>query len=37
MIDQVHSTAAGNLVAIDIAKDSNVALVQEAPGQRRPV
>lgn len=35
MIDHPHSTAAGNLVAIDVAKDWNVALVQESSGQRR--
>ncbi len=35
MIDQSHATAAINLVAIDIAKEWNVALAQEASGQRR--
>lgn len=35
MIDQEHSTATSNLVAIDIAKDWNVALVQESSGRRR--
>lgn len=35
MIDQQHSTAAANLVAIDIAKDWNVALVQDASGRRQ--
>ena len=34
MIDQDHSTAAWNLVAIDIAKDWNVALVLDASGHR---
>ena len=34
MTDQDHSTAAWNLVAIDIAKDWNVALVQDASGLR---
>lgn len=34
MIDQQHSTAAWNLVAIDIAKDWNVALVQDTSGRR---
>ena len=34
MIDQNHSTAASNLVAIDIAKDWNVALVQDTSGRR---
>jgi transposase len=34
MIDQDYSTGAPNLVAIDIAKDWNVALVQDASGQR---
>jgi len=34
MIDQQHSTAASNLVAIDIAKDWNVALVQDTLGRR---
>lgn len=35
MIDQSHSTSAANLVAIDVAKEWNVALAQEASGQRR--
>lgn len=35
MIDHPHSTAATNLIAIDIAKDWNVALVQDASGRRR--
>jgi transposase len=35
MIDQRHSTIASNLVAIDIAKDWNVALIQECSGRRR--
>jgi transposase len=35
MIDQDYSTAASNLVAIDIAKDWNVALIQDAAGQRQ--
>ena len=35
MIDQLHSTAPTNLVAIDVAKDWNVALVQESSGRRR--
>jgi hypothetical protein len=35
MIDQHHSTADSNLVAIDVAKDWNVALVQEPSGRRR--
>jgi len=35
MIDQQHSTAASNLVAIDIAKEWNIALVQETSGRRR--
>lgn len=35
MIDQQHSTAASNLVAIDIAKDWNVALMQETSGRRQ--
>jgi|SRR5579883_601727 transposase len=34
MIDQQHSTAASNLAAIDIAKDWNVALVQDTSGRR---
>lgn len=34
MIDHLHSTAASNLVAIDIAKDWNVALIQETSGRR---
>jgi transposase len=34
MIDQQHSIAASNLVAIDIAKDWNVALVQDTLGRR---
>lgn len=35
MTDQPNSTADANLVAIDIAKESNVVLVQEAAGQKR--
>jgi len=35
MIDQQHCTAAMNLVAIDVAKDWNVVLVQDAMGQRQ--
>lgn len=35
MIDHPHSTPAANLVAIDIAKDWNVALIQEPSGRRR--
>jgi transposase len=35
MIDHSHFTATPNLVAIDIAKDWNVALVQEPSGRRR--
>jgi hypothetical protein len=35
MTDQSHSTADVNLVAIDIAKEWNVVLVQEASGQKR--
>jgi len=35
MTDQPHSTAEANLVAIDIAKQWNVVLVQEASGQKR--
>jgi hypothetical protein len=35
MIDHSNSTAALNLVAIDIAKDWNVALIQEPAGRRR--
>jgi len=35
MIDHSHSTAATNLVAIDVAKEWNVALVQEPCGRRR--
>ena len=35
MIDHSHSTAATNLVAIDVAKEWNVALVQEPFGRRR--
>lgn len=35
MIDQQHSTAAANLVAIDIAKDWNFALVQATSGRRQ--
>ena len=35
MIDHSHSTAATNLVAIDVAKEWNVALVQEGSGRRR--
>ncbi len=35
MTDQSHSTAGTNLVAIDIAKEWNVVLVQEASGQKR--
>ena len=34
MIDQDHSTAAANLAAIDIAKEWNVALVQDTYGRR---
>jgi hypothetical protein len=34
MIDRDHSTSASNLAAIDIAKDWNAALVQEASGRR---
>ena len=35
MIDHSHCTAATNLVAIDVAKEWNVALVQESSGRRR--
>lgn len=35
MIDHLHCTAAANLVAIDVAKDWNVVLVQESSGNRR--
>ena len=35
MVDQQHSTAAVNLVAIDIAKHWNVVVVQEHSGARR--
>ena len=35
MIDHSHSTAATNLVAIDVAKEWNVALVQGPSGRRR--
>lgn len=35
MIDRLDSTASANLVAIDVAKDWNVVLVQEASGARR--
>jgi transposase len=35
MVDQVNGTAELNLVAIDIAKQFNVVLVQEAKGARR--
>ena len=35
MIDQQHCTAAMNLVAIDVAKDWNVVLVQDSVGQRQ--
>jgi transposase len=35
MIDQDHFTTAPNLVAIDIAKDWNVALVQDSAGRRQ--
>jgi transposase len=35
MIDHPHSTAAANLVAIDIAKDWNVALIQDSSGRRQ--
>ena len=35
MIDQNHFTATANLAAIDIAKDWNVALVQDIAG--RPI
>jgi transposase len=35
MIDHSHSTATANLVAIDVAKDWNVALIQEPAGRRR--
>jgi transposase len=35
MTDPSHFTADINLVAIDIAKESNVVLVQEASGQKR--
>ncbi len=35
MIDQDHSIPTANLVAIDIAKDWNVALMQVASGRRR--
>src|SRR3954447_18582814 len=35
MIDHSHFTATTNLVAIDIAKDWNFALVQEPSGRRR--
>lgn len=35
MIDQQHSIAATNLVAIDIAKEWNIALIQETSGRRR--
>jgi len=35
MSDEQHSTAATNLVAIDIAQDWNVALVQDASGRRQ--
>ena len=35
MIDHPHSTAATNLVAIDIAKDWNIALIQDSSGRRQ--
>ena len=35
MIDHLDSTVSANLVAIDIAKDWNVVLVQETSGARR--
>jgi hypothetical protein len=35
VIDHLDSTASANLVAIDIAKDWNVVLVQETSGARR--
>ena len=35
MIDQQHCTAAMNLVAIDVAKDWNMILVQDVMGQRQ--
>jgi len=35
MIDHLHSTAAANLVAIDIAKEWNIALIQEPSGRRQ--
>jgi transposase len=35
MIDQDNVTATANLVAIDIAKEWNVALVQDISGQRQ--
>jgi transposase len=35
MMDHSHFTAATNLVAIDVAKEWNVALVQEPSGRRR--
>ena len=34
MIDQQHCTAGINLVAIDVAKDWNVILIQDSSGQR---
>ena len=34
MIDVLHPTATSNLVAIDIAKDCNVALMQETSGRQ---
>ena len=35
MIDHPHSIAATNLVAIDIAKDWNLALIQDSSGRRQ--
>jgi transposase len=35
MADQQHSTPDVNLVAIDIAKEWNIALVEETTGKRR--
>jgi transposase len=35
MIDHSHSTAATNLVAIDIAKEWNIALIQDSSGRRQ--
>jgi transposase len=37
MIDPLNSTTTANLVAIDIAKEWNVALIQESSGQRRSI